>query len=310
MCNREFPVSQNAMKSWSVSLRVAFVAVGQALAVSLLLYPITGWKLAVSVGAASFAVGLVFVVIVARSVTGAIVTLGDEAKLIGEGGLQVRCEPQGPPSLQRLAHHINNIVKLLEESQIQRGVDVQEEKLYLEQSNRALIDLASRDTLTGLSNRRRLERELEQQMAASRENRRPLAVIMMDLDRFKVYNDTAGHLAGDDLLKTVANTLRSKTRVTDLVVRWGGDEFCILMPCSNTDGVLTAAQGLVDAVVTAVQGLPEADGVPGLGASAGVACFPEDAEEAQELIARADDALYKVKEGGRGHALRYSRGPG
>ena len=187
---------------------------------------------------------------------------------------------------------------------------MREEKLYLEQSNRALIDLASRDTLTGLSNRRRLEKELERQMAASRENRRPLAVIMMDLDSFKVYNDTAGHLAGDDLLKTVADTLRSKTRVTDLVVRWGGDEFCILMPCSNTDGVLTAAQDLVDAVATAVQGLPDAGGVPGLGASAGVACFPEDAEEAQELIARADDALYSVKEGGRGHALRYSGGPG
>ena len=310
MSNRESPVSQNAMKSWSISLRVALVAVGQALAVSLLLYPIAGWTLAVSVGAASFGVGLVFVVVVARSVTRAIVTLGDEAKLIGEGGLEVRCEAQGPPALQRLAHHINNIVKLLEEAQIKRGTEMREEKLYLEQSNRALIDLASRDTLTGLSNRRRLEKELERQMAASRENRRPLAVIMMDLDSFKVYNDTAGHLAGDDLLKTVADTLRSKTRVTDLVVRWGGDEFCILMPCSNTDGVLTAAQDLVDAVATAVQGLPDAGGVPGLGASAGVACFPEDAEEAQELIARADDALYSVKEGGRGHALRYSGGPG
>jgi diguanylate cyclase (GGDEF)-like protein len=273
------------MRSLSIMLRVAIVAVGPAVIVSMLLTPIVGWMTALA---------------------GEITDLSDEVKRIEEGGLQFRCRPQGSPELQGLVHHINNIVRRLENTQAKKREQVREERLYLEQSNRALLDLASRDTLTGLSNRRRLEKELERQISLSRDSRRPLAVIMMDLDKFKLYNDTAGHLAGDNLLKTVSDTLRSRTRVTDLVVRWGGDEFCILIACSNTDGALAAAQGLVEAVTKAIQTLPQSDAVAGLGASAGVACFPDDAEDAQELIARADDALYRVKESGRGHAARAS----
>lgn len=294
------------MRSLSILLRVTIVAVAPAVIVSMLLTPIVGWMTAVGAGVTVIAVGLIFAFIVTRSLTGEISDLSDEVKRIEEGGLQFRCRPQGSPELQRLVHHINNIVRRLENTQAKKREQVREERLYLEQSNRALLDLASRDTLTGLSNRRRLEKELERQIGLSRESRRPLAVIMMDLDKFKLYNDTAGHLAGDKLLKNVSDTLRSRTRVTDLVVRWGGDEFCILMACSNTDGALVAAQGLVEAVTKAIQTLPQADAVAGLGASAGVACFPDDAEDAQELIARADDALYRVKEGGRGHAARAS----
>jgi len=294
------------MRSLSILLRVAIVGVGPALIVSMLLTPIVGWMTAVGTGVTVIAVGLIFAFFVARSLAGEISDLSDEVKRIEEGGLQFRCRPQGTAELQQLVHHINNIVRRLENAQTKKREQVREERLYLEQSNRALLDLASRDTLTGLSNRRRLEKELERQIGLSRESRRPLAVIMMDLDKFKLYNDTAGHLAGDKLLKAVADTLRSRTRVTDLVVRWGGDEFCILIACSNTDGALAAAQGLVEAVTKAIRALPQSDAVAGLGASAGVACFPDDAEDAQELIARADDALYRVKEGGRGHAARAS----
>jgi diguanylate cyclase (GGDEF)-like protein len=165
-----------------------------------------------------------------------------------------------------------------------------------------MIDLANRDPLTGLANRRRLELELDRQIELARQTDNPLAVIMMDLDNFKTYNDTAGHLAGDNLLRTVADALRARTRITDLVVRWGGDEFCILIPYTPPDRAVAAARSLMEAVTEAARGLPVAADL--VGASAGVACFPDDAQGATELIAAADAALYQVKESGRGHVLR------
>ncbi len=106
----------------------------------------------------------------------------------------------------------------------------------LEQANRLLMDIANRDALTGLANRRRFEMELERNISFSKRTGQPLAVIMMDLDNFKIVNDTAGHLVGDNILRAVASTLRSRVRVTDLVVRWGGDEFCILVPATQAAG--------------------------------------------------------------------------
>ena len=127
---------------------------------------------------------------------------------------------------------------------------------------------------------------------------------MMDLDKFKQFNDAAGHLAGDTLLQTVASALRARARATDLVVRWGGDEFCILVPGAGPDAALKAAEVFVGAIreAAAALQLPGVDVV--VGASAGVACYPGDGEDGSELIARADEALYEVKATGRGRVLR------
>ena len=125
-----------------------------------------------------------------------------------------------------------------------------------------------------------------------------------DRIRFRPYNDTAGHLAGDELLQTVASALRARTRSTDLVVRWGGDEFCILLPYTTADRAVAAANSLVEAVREATRVLPLPEELGRLGASAGVACFPEDADDGTGLIAKADAALYRVKETERGRVLR------
>jgi len=266
---------------------------------------------AVIVGGIVVGIGLLVALGISRTVVRPLVDLTEIVARLAQGELSVRYRGRGPIEVQRLALQINRIAEQLEGSQVELSrtssrIDgkVRGRTRYLEQTNRALIDLANRDPLTGLANRRRLEMELDRQVELAREAQHPFAVIMMDLDHFKQYNDTAGHLAGDELLQTVATALRARTRSTDLVVRWGGDEFCILIPHTTADRALTVANSLVEAVREATRVLPLPEDFGPLGASAGVACFPEDADDGTGLVARADAALYQVKETERGRALR------
>jgi diguanylate cyclase (GGDEF)-like protein len=266
---------------------------------------------AVIIGGIVIGIGLLLALGISRAVVRPLVDLTEIVTRLAQGELSVRYRERGPNEVQRLARQVNRIAEQLEGSQVELSrtssrIDgkVRGRTRYLEQTNRALIDLANRDPLTGLANRRRLEMELDRQVEMARETEQPFAVIMMDLDRFKQYNDTAGHLAGDELLQTVAAALRARTRITDLVVRWGGDEFCILVPYTTPDRAVAAADSLVEAVREATRVLPFPEELGPLGASAGVACFPEDAQDGTGLIARADEALYRVKETERGRALR------
>jgi diguanylate cyclase (GGDEF)-like protein len=244
--------------------------------------------------------------------------LGDIRDVVArlrDGDLGARCAVGGPAEVQEIARGINEMASMFDGTMNTLGQErsaleqqVSGRTRELEQANRLLMDIANRDALTGLANRRRLEMELERNISFSKRTGQPLAVIMMDLDNFKIVNDTAGHLVGDNILRAVASTLRSRVRVTDLVVRWGGDEFCILVPATQPQGAIAAAESLVDAVkeATSAVSLPEPLEPPT--ASAGVACFPEDGEDPHTLILNADAALYQVKATGRGRVLRYSPG--
>lgn len=232
---------------------------------------------------------------------------------VADGDLDARCTPGGPKelcevgqSVNRMAARLSTVVSELGEERTALEQQVSGRTRELEQANRLLMDIANRDALTGLANRRRLERDLERNIAFSTRTGQPLAVIMMDLDNFKVCNDTAGHLVGDNILRAVASTLRSRVRVTDLVVRWGGDEFCILVPATQPRGAVAVAESLVDSVKEATSAIALPEGLEPPTASAGVACFPEDGEDPHTLILNADAALYQVKATGRGRALRYS----
>jgi diguanylate cyclase (GGDEF)-like protein len=275
--------------------------------------PVVLWGAAL-VAAAAVASG-VLALAAARTSLRALDDLADTVERLGRGELEARYPMRGAGEVDHLGHHINLLADQLElaRSEIDREkADLRQrvtgQTRELQQANRLLMDIANRDVLTGLANRRRLELELERHISLSKRTGVPLAVVMMDLDKFKPYNDTAGHLAGDTLLQTVASTLRSRARATDLVVRWGGDEFCILMPGAGAEGALKAAEGFVAAIRDAAAGLqlPGSDVV--VGASAGVACYPGDGGDGTELIARADEALYQVKATGRGRVLRLPPG--
>lgn len=151
--------------------------------------------------------------------------------------------------------------------------------------------LTRTDPLTGIANRSALTDTLTHELAVAQRTGAPLSVAMIDLDHFKAYNDTYGHLAGDGALRAVAGTLAARCRAADTAARYGGEEFCLCLPDTGLD---RAAQ-LVDELLTSVRAL-RADAP--ISFSAGVAAW-DGHEPAAALLDRADRALYDAKANGR-----------
>lgn len=156
----------------------------------------------------------------------------------------------------------------------------------------ARIETLSRvDELTGLYNRRALTEALERECAAAQRRGGSLCLMFLDLDDFKLVNDTNGHATGDTLLKSVAQVLRMTCRVSDMVFRYGGDEFCLLLPETDDDGAATLCDRLVAETGRA------SDDV--LGISVGWAVSgPDTYHSPEELLRRADNAMYAQKKTG------------
>jgi len=165
---------------------------------------------------------------------------------------------------------------------------------------------ANHDGLTGLANRARfLERLHEALINADRDSTR-VAVLLLDLDRFKAINDSLGHHAGDQLLKLVAQRLLKCVRETDTVARLGGDEFVVILTRLKS---LAAAELLADSIVKEISQPYEIDGhAVRSGASLGVALYPQDAKEPGELLQKADLAMYRAKATGRNHYRVFAPG--
>jgi diguanylate cyclase (GGDEF)-like protein len=168
--------------------------------------------------------------------------------------------------------------------------------LELRDRERLISHMAYHDSLTGLPNRTLLLDRAEQAIAFARRQKTGLAVLSIDLDRFKQINDTYGHLFGDRFLRAVAGTLRQLLRETDTVARVGGDEFVVLLPGVDSG---QAASVMASKVLTALRTL-EVDGnpFPSQG-SIGISICPQDGVTLEELWTRADAAMYAAKQGGR-----------
>jgi len=156
---------------------------------------------------------------------------------------------------------------------------------------------AYHDALTGLPNRRLFRDRLTVALAHARRMKHPLAVMFLDLDRFKVVNDTLGHSTGDELLKTVGTRLQSSLREEDSIARMGGDEFTILLAdLKSTDDSAKIAQKVLDTVAQPLK----IDGTElFVTTSIGIALFPSDGDTAEALLANADHAMYRAKDAGR-----------
>jgi two-component system cell cycle response regulator len=158
------------------------------------------------------------------------------------------------------------------------------------------LEMALTDPLTGLYNQRYLLRHLRGLLNASRDHE--VAVLMMDVDHFKQVNDDYGHAAGDRALRAIADTLRASTRVFDSLARYGGEEFVVVMPGSNPDEAVAAAERL-RAAVEAMTFAPEPGRLCHLSVSIGVACGGTGTETPDALLHCADVALYAAKRAGR-----------
>jgi diguanylate cyclase (GGDEF)-like protein len=174
----------------------------------------------------------------------------------------------------------------------------------LREANAELQHLALHDNLTKLPNRMLLQDRIQQAVEECRRNHTQCAVLFVDLDRFKTVNDSLGHFVGDDLLRAVAERLRSAVRLEDTVSRLGGDEFVVLLrQVSQPDDAVAVARKIVDALAGPVQAGPNELRVT---SSIGVSVFPTHGETAQALITHADVAMYQVKKTGRNNVLVFS----
>ncbi len=159
--------------------------------------------------------------------------------------------------------------------------------------NRRLAEQATVDPLTGAKNRAFLREALNQAMSFSRRRRMPLSVVMLDVDHFKTYNDTYGHPAGDEVLRSVVSILSNVVRTHDVVARYGGEEFVILLPATEIEASLIAA----DRLRSGLAGHPWP--CRPVTASLGVATTDDQPIEPLSLLVRADRALYHAKRAGR-----------
>ena len=167
----------------------------------------------------------------------------------------------------------------------------------LENANKQLHHLATHDVLTGLPNRALIDDRISQRIALADRQGETFAVIMLDLDRFKLVNDSLGHQAGDELLKEVALRLKSVVRDIDTVARLGGDEFILIIAQSPERD---AAQGVAKRIIEVMQGAVRIAGVDiHSSPSIGIAFYPQDAATVATLLGHADAAMYYAKQQGR-----------
>jgi diguanylate cyclase (GGDEF)-like protein len=171
----------------------------------------------------------------------------------------------------------------------------------LRKKNEELELLSTTDSLTGLSNHRSLMKRLDDEVARFKKGKHGFSVLVGDVDHFKQYNDAFGHPAGDEVLQTIAEIMRDSTRKNDCCARYGGEEFVIVLPdTAITDALDTAEHIRARVAAKKFNGKK-------MTLSIGVASFPEDADDAEAIIAVADEALYQAKREGRDRTVRARR---
>ena len=252
--------------------------------------------------------GLGSVLIVRRllhaAITSKIVDLTQFASGVRDGNLDVSVDMPGNDELGILAGSLNamngrirDLVVNLEEKVRQRTRELAEKNQELDEKNQALAVLSLTDRLTGLCNRRRLDQALAAEWRRAERYGTAYSVIMIDLDNFKDVNDAFGHDAGDAVLVRVSDILMATTRETDIVGRWGGEEFILICPETGLEEARTLAEGLRREIA--------ATHFPGIGrltASFGVADYEAEAGPGL-LVGRADEAMYLAKHSGRNQVV-------
>ncbi len=203
------------------------------------------------------------------------------------------------------AHSRSHLAQLERDAAYQALRDLQNalesSNAQLEESNRELQRLSSLDGLTGIANRRQFDKTLDQEWQRALRNCAELSLIMIDIDYFKLFNDTYGHQAGDDCLKNVALALaRIVHRPSDIVARYGGEEFAVILPETDSEGTQRVAEKMREAVSRLNVRHDASKVSEKITLSIGVASMsPRGGDNPDILLAAADDALYRAKHAGR-----------
>jgi len=236
------------------------------------------------------------------------------AKRVAAGDLRTAVPQSSQDELGQLAASFNDMMQDLDKSQVERGqaldelralnhtleLRVEERTRTIELANRKLQQMALFDALTGLPNRTLLRDRLDQTLVASERAGTQFVLMLMDLNRFKDINDTRGHHAGDQVLANVGERLASSLRESDTVARLGGDEFAILLPNTDVNNAVLAANKVLEAFSHPFR-VDESD--LWVGASIGIALYPVNGQDAETLLRQSDSSMYRAKQSGLGYCL-------
>jgi diguanylate cyclase (GGDEF)-like protein len=185
------------------------------------------------------------------------------------------------------------------------GLAIENSRLFEE-----TVYLSSIDWLTKLWNYGRFQEHLSYELDKANIENSQLSLVMIDVDNFKIYNDTFGHMAGDEALRRISAILKTKSRKFDLAARYGGEEFGIIMPKTSKENARLFAERIRIDIEKLYQDRPEMKNMKCPTISSGISTFKEDASTKDELISRADLALYEAKRNGKNQTCLYTSGMG
>lgn len=216
------------------------------------------------------------------------------------------------PELQAMVKEIVNSAVSLRQSGQEMTQELAASQAEIEQLRVSLATITTesqKDHLTGLSNRKALDRTLEELTQAAAQGSGELSLLMLDIDHFKQFNDKFGHLIGDEVLKIVARSLTDTVRGKDTVARYGGEEFAVLLPQTPVGGAMIVAESIRKTIAS--RDLKRKDTGESYGTitvSIGVANFQGTSDTVAAFVKRADDALYRSKKSGRNRVTQESLG--
>lgn len=236
----------------------------------------------IGLGILSLALSVLGSILIALGITRPLAALLTAVKRIRQGEYSQLVEIQRDDEIGVLARGLDHM---------RAGIAEREQRI---------LKLAYEDPLTQLPNRSQFSEALESGLSRARAEARPLAILIMDLDRFKYVNDTLGHGVGDHVLKEVARCLRSLVAGARCIARLGGDEFAVLIENASSEGVIQLAEQIVAVLERPILFQEQPLDV---GASIGIAFFPKHAEDSQTLVRNADIAMYVAKRTRSGYSL-------
>lgn len=248
---------------------------------AILAYERSQWMAGIACGISLLSI-IFGVALIGRILTGSVDRLVDGAVRFAEGDRDHRIKVQVPPELHRVAEEFNHMIVRIRESES------------------ALADLAQRDSLTGLPNRRAYDDVFADVLARHQRFSEPAALLAIDIDHFKQVNDTYGHAAGDEVLRTVSRVMSRSVRPFDTVFRVGGEEFNVLLTKSTPDQALETAERLRQAI--AETPVKIGDRTITVTVSAGLVAFSRGQDQIT-LSEAADSALYQAKASGRNRVM-------
>ena len=243
----------------------------------------------VIIGMAAYFLGL--------TIVGPLDRLTAGAAKIASGNLKVRLPVFSGGELGYMTEVFNRMSKQLR--LVMGELDTTNKELR--EKNKELHELSITDSLTSLNNRKHMMDTLTMEVARGLRYEKRFSILMIDIDDFKRYNDTLGHLAGDEVLRELGAFLKSTLRTEDYAARYGGEEFLLLLPETGSDGAGQLAERLRQRLEERAIGANSKH--PGITVSIGVSAFPDTGSDPEDLIRHADSAMYKAKQAGRNQVM-------